>query len=202
MKLYTYKDYGEYKRIQTLINNQKIRSSYVDPNTIKRLAHYIFEYNNSVKFGLCHGTRRGLEQKVFIEEFKSLGKVVKVIGTEISDTATQFPDTIEWDFHEVKDEWINNVDFIYSNSFDHSYKPEECLDVWMGCLNETGLCILEWSLSHGEDYGGKPADPFGASLLEYKDIIQKKYIIKEIIKDGVPPEGKDNRNFIVIKKNK
>ncbi|MBK6621188.1 MAG: hypothetical protein IPG32_10020 [Saprospirales bacterium] len=48
----------------------------------------------------------------------------EVIGTEISDSASKFSHTIEWDFHEVKPEWIGRADFIYSNSFDHSYDPE------------------------------------------------------------------------------
>ena len=38
---------------------------------------------------------------------------------------------IEWDFNNVKDEWVNNTDFIFSNSFDHTDKQEECLDAWM-----------------------------------------------------------------------
>ena len=60
---------------------------------------------------LCHGTRRGLEQQYIIEYFENIENL-EVIGTEISYTATQFPNTIEWDFHEVKDEWIGNVDIM------------------------------------------------------------------------------------------
>ncbi|MEJ0015745.1 MAG: hypothetical protein WDN25_04115 [Acetobacteraceae bacterium] len=46
-----------------------------------------------------------------------------MLGTEISDTATQSSTTIQWDFHEVKPEWLNSVDFIYSVSWDHRYDP-------------------------------------------------------------------------------
>ena len=35
--------------------------------------------------------------------------------------------------------------FIYSNSLDHSYDPEKALDSWMSCLNEKGLCFIEWN---------------------------------------------------------
>ena len=74
------------------------------------------DINPKVSFGLCHGTRRGFEQKQIKEEFSKRGKDVNVIGTEISDTANQFESTIEWDFHNVHPDWVNNVDFIYSNS--------------------------------------------------------------------------------------
>jgi hypothetical protein len=47
------------------------------------------------------------------------------MGTEISDTAGQFPYTIQWDFHKTKAEWIDATDFIYSNCFDHSYDPQK-----------------------------------------------------------------------------
>ena len=58
------------------------------------------------------------------KSFDNLKKDVKVIGTEIaSDAENRFPNTIEWDFHNVKDEWLNNVDFIYSNSFDQQIVP-------------------------------------------------------------------------------
>ena len=36
-----------------------------------------------------------------------------MIDTEISETAEQFPNTIQWDFHKVKPEWLSSVDFIY-----------------------------------------------------------------------------------------
>ena len=70
----------------------------------------------------CHGTRQGFEQKWFSKNLEC-----KVIGTEISDNANDYKNTIEWDFHNVKKEWIGSVDFIYSNALDHSYDPNKCL---------------------------------------------------------------------------
>lgn len=121
--LYKYRDYEEYKQAQIDGNLRKLDCIWASMDNIVMLSNYLKTNIPDLKFGICHGTRRGEEQKLFRE---LLG--VEVIGTEISHTATQFPNTIEWDFHNVKDEWINNVDFIYSNSFDHSYDPEKCLD--------------------------------------------------------------------------
>jgi hypothetical protein len=40
-------------------------------------------------------------------------------------------------------DWLAKVDFIYSNSFDHSYDPEKCLNTWIDSLRIGGLCILD-----------------------------------------------------------
>ena len=76
---------------------------------INEISDYIKNNMKNISFGICHGTRNGKEQKFFKRNLN-----INVIGTEISSTATQFPDTIQWDFHRVKDEWVNNVDFIFS----------------------------------------------------------------------------------------
>jgi hypothetical protein len=44
---------------------------------------------------------------------------------------------------EVKPEWVGAVDFIYSNSFDHTYDPQKCLDAWVSCLTRCGVCVIE-----------------------------------------------------------
>ena len=105
---------------------------------------------------ICHGIRNGAELKYFKNYL-----VVEIIGTEISPTATRFSDTIQWDFHDVKKEWENSFDFIYSNSFDHSYNPEHCIQQWMSCLKKDGACFLEHSLS---DVKASKLDPFGATF--------------------------------------
>ena len=171
MELYKFKNYNEYKDVQVKGYELKVNThNWVDVYSIGGLVDYIFNYNPEVSFGLCHGTRRGIEQKAFIEFFKRVDKKVKVIGTEIAEEASKrFQNTIHWDFHNVKKEWINNVDFIYSNSFDHSYNPKKCLDSWMSCLNDKGLCIIEWTTD--DDNNSRPMDPFAASLEEYKDLI-------------------------------
>jgi hypothetical protein len=136
-------DYEKYRAIQERGNKEKIDWVWVVEENIAFLADYIQKHLQGVQFGICHGTRRGKEQEWFR---KYLG--CEVIGTELSETATSFPNTIQWDFHKVKPEWLNSVDFIYSNSFDHSYDPEQCLNTWMSCLKKGGFCILEHTSFH------------------------------------------------------
>ena len=146
MELFKYKNYEDYKKNQIEANVRKINNSYVDPNSLHSLLNYLIEdLSINPKLILCHGTRRGLEQQYIIDFLKSLGHTPEVVGTEISHTATDYPHTIQWDFHKTKPEWVNNTDIIYSNSFDHSCKPQECLDIWMSCLNKNGVCVLEYS---------------------------------------------------------
>jgi len=150
-------DYPRYKAIQTAGNLDKISKCWVSEDAIA-LASDIIKSCLAPKFGLCHGTRRGLEQKWFRHYLQC-----DVVGTEISVTATQFPDTIQWDFHEVKSEWLQSVDFIYSNSWDHSYDPQLCLEKWMSCLTKEGICLLDYSSQHDSSVTSE-LDPFGAPL--------------------------------------
>ncbi len=156
-------DYEKYKKIQTHGNRKKIENVWVCEENISFLSGYICRHLADVRFGICHGTRRGKEQEWFRKYLDC-----NVIGTEISETATRFPYTIQWDFHEVKPEWIDAVDFIYSNSFDHSYDPCKCINAWMSCVRKEGLCILEHSSKHEK---ASRLDPFGADISQMPNLI-------------------------------
>lgn len=201
MKIYDYNSYEEYVAAQVEGNVRKINNSYVDPISIGMLVEHLYtKYLLKPELVLCHGTRRGLEQEYFKNSFESFGVYLTVIGTEISHTANQYPNTIQWDFHNVKDEWVGNVGLVYSNSFDHSYKPTDCLDAWMSCLSVDGKCVIEYS-EVCDTKSGK-TDPFAATLNEYKDFIEDKYTIDDIItNEGLKDMGKSHnglRHFIII----
>lgn len=172
-------DYERYRRIQEEGNRAKLDKVWVVEKNIEFLADYLRKHGGPLRFGICHGTRRGKEQEWFR---KYLG--CEVIGTEISETATSFPHTLRWDFHEVKTEWLDSVDFIYSNSFDHSFDPERCLTAWMSCLRPGGLCILEHSTMHGPQ-GADELDPFGAELFQMPYLIARwgrgRFVVREIL---------------------
>ncbi len=137
-------DYELYKKAQTRVNLEKYKThgggSATHAYKMGLIADYIKINVPDLKFGLCHGTRTGDEQEYF-RQF--LG--IDVLGTEISHTATEFPNTIEWDFHEAKEEWIGNVCFIFSNSLDHSYDPVACLQTWMKCIKPGGNIFIQRS---------------------------------------------------------
>ena len=88
---------------------------------------------------ICHGTRNGTEQNYL----KQIYGDIEIIGTEISETATQFPMTVQHDFHEQREEWIEHFDALYSNSFDHAYDPWKCIKTWGDQLKKGGMAFIE-----------------------------------------------------------
>jgi len=193
-------DYARYREAQIAANKRKIHAIWAKEENIRFLADYIRRFIPTPSFGLCHGTRRGLEQQWFRQY---LG--CEVIGTEISDTAAEFPNTIQWDFHEVKPDWIGTADFIYSNSLDHSYDPEKCLNAWISCLRPEGMLIIEHSTDH---VAVRESDPFGAHLSVMPFLILQwskgAYSTREVLSAPSAPDVGGNAHesfFLVVKKN-
>ena len=188
-------DYEEYKKIQEEGNKNKIHCVWVIEKNIKFLSDYVKGQLENVKFGLCHGTRQGREQEWFKKYLKC-----EVLGTEISDSAEQFPDTINWDFHKVKPEWLENVDFIYSNSFDHSYDPQKCLRAWMSCLKPGGVCIIEHTSAHEK---ANKLDPFGANVFYMPYLVLMwgggDFCVTEVLDAPEKIEALQYNKYLIIK---
>lgn len=189
-------DYERYRRIQISGNKRKLDHVWVREENIALLADYIRRKMGKVTFGICHGTRRGREQEWFRKYLDC-----EVIGTDISDTAREFPSSIQWDFHDTKPEWIDAVDFIYSNSFDHSYDPEKCLNAWMSCIKRSGLCILEHSSGHERS---TRLDPFGAHFFQMPYLILKwgagRYFVTEVFDAALKPEPPKYIRYLIIRR--
>ncbi|HJN65225.1 MAG TPA: hypothetical protein QF761_03405, partial [Pirellulales bacterium] len=167
-RCHTFSSYNEYVESQRKTNLAKQTSVWVRESELELVADTIRTRCQSAKFGICHGVRTGVEVK-FLRE--TLG--CEVIGTEISNSATEVEHVIEWDFHEVKEEWVGCVDFIYSNSFDHSYDPEHCLKQWISCLRPDGLCFIHWGDGHNHhDFGMNNADCFQAPKQMYIQLLR------------------------------
>ena len=178
MKVYKYKDYNHYKESQTRTNKEKITWSYVKKTIINKIS----QDKKIAEKILCHGTRNGTEQKFFKDNFPD----AYVIGTEISDTALNFPMTVMHDFSIEKPEWIGVFDIIYSNSFDHSYDPEKTIVTWKNQLNDTGRLYLEYAETQSI---GNDADPLDATEKEVEGLIEKYMIIYGKIKEDVKHNG-------------
>jgi hypothetical protein len=191
-------DYERYLQVQVKGNKRKISHVWVIEENIAFLSSYIKNIIPSPQFGICHGSRRGKEQEWFR---KYLG--CEVIGTEISDTAADFPYTLHWDFHNVRPEWIDSVDFIYSNSFDHSYDPAKCLNGWMSCIKKGGICVIEHSSGHGPS-GASRLDPFGAEISLMPYLITTwgagKFGVRELLTAPTKSERLKYLYFIVIQR--
>ena len=157
VKIYKYKNHEEYKKTQIFFNKKKLHHVWADGESLKILCDFINTNvkKNNVK-GLCHGSRNGFEQEFFNNNIKNS----EGIGTDISETATNFKNSVIWDFHEINEKWIKNFDFIYTNSLDQSYDPNLALSTWLEQINDNGYIIIEHSDQHGVRSSGK-MDPFG-----------------------------------------
>lgn len=199
--LYEYNSYEEYKDTQIFHNNRKINSVFADETTLKNISEIIHKrFNKDKILGLCHGSRNGFEQNYL----NTISDKVNSIGTDISDTANKFDNSIHWDFHDEKEDWINNFDFIYTNSLDQSWNPKLALTTWLNQINDDGILIIEHTVYHGPEYASE-MDPFGV-----KPTVMP-YVLTEWFGDQInishTKNKKDNMNvdaflFVISKNNR
>ena len=155
--LHSYASYEEYKQVQIRHNKRKITRVWADEATLNRVIDIVTKLNTrKVINGLCHGTRNGFEQNFL----NSSGRGINAFGTDISETAVQFDNSVQWDFHNVNPDWIGKFDFVYSNSLDQSWNPRLALTTWLNQLNQNGVLLIEHTESHGP-LGASEMDPFG-----------------------------------------
>jgi hypothetical protein len=156
--LHKYSSYEEYVRIQVHFNKIKLNNVWADDGTLTRVKDILFdEFGEAKKIvGICHGSRNGYEQNFL----RSLSGKLEVIGTDISETVKNYDNSFKWDFHDVKNEWKGNMDFIYTNSLDQSWQPDVAVQTWLSQLKLNGLLIIEHTESHGPS-GASEMDPFG-----------------------------------------
>ena len=111
--------------------------SWIHNSEFAIIVEAITRYTAFPHAGICHGVRTGNEVRKF-REFLGSG----VIGTDISNV--RFADVIAWDFNRINQEWVDQFDFVYSNSFDHSYDPGKTIGVWAQQLRKQGKLFLHW----------------------------------------------------------
>lgn len=157
MKIYKYENYEQYVEAQTEANVRKLQLVWVQKSTIHKIC-LNHPYAASV---ICHGTRNAREQ-IYFQEFLPNAKI---LGTEISHTASKFPMTVEHDFHEPRDEWLKFFDIVYSNSFDHSYDPQKSLKTWSEQMSQFGSLYIEHGYLPSENKS-KASDPLEISQEE------------------------------------
>lgn len=155
--LHEYKSYEEYRAVQIFHNKRKIKNVWADERTLDRVAELVLKNSKEGKLlGLCHGTRNGFEQSYL----NSMSKGIEAKGTDISETALNFPNSVQWDFHDINAKWVGTFDFIYTNSLDQSWQPKKALEVWLDQIKKDGLVIIEHTESHSPKGAGE-MDPFG-----------------------------------------
>jgi hypothetical protein len=141
---YKYPTYDNYKDIQVKANKKKLQRVGTTHENLRIICNYAkrldLPKHNFIKM-VCHGSRNGFE----LIKFKEFIPTLDVIGTDISETALTFENTILWDFNQVNPAWISYFDLIYSNSLDHSFNLKKTLNVWIESLKGGGYLILEIS---------------------------------------------------------
>lgn len=171
--------YEEYKKNQIIKNKQKINNKWIREENVVDIKKYCDSVNLEPSNIICHGTRNGAEIKFFQKYFPNS----KTIGTEISDTAKNYPDTIEWDFHDIKPDWIGKFDIVFTNSWDHSYDLDKAVTTWMQQLSDKGILVLDWS-SFSTSKPFDKADCCGCSLEDLKAFLSEKGKVVDIITKG------------------
>ena len=156
--LHKYSSYEEYVRVHVHFNKAKLNKVWADEATLTRVKNILFDKFGDAKkiVGICHGSRNGYEQNFL----RSLSAKLEVIGTDISETAKNYDNSFQQDFHDVKTDWKGNMDFIYTNSLDQSWQPDVAVQTWLSQLKLNGLLIIEHTESHGPS-GASEMDPFG-----------------------------------------
>lgn len=180
MKLYEYKDYDDYIAHQKKWNALKLgKIVYVRKVTIDMICS---DFGNAKNI-LCHGTRDGSEQRFFKENFNN----AYILGSEIGDSAETFQMTVQHDFNKPVEEWLGKFDIVYSNSFDHSITPVECLKVWGDQLSEDGKIYLEYAESRSNV---SESDPLGATNGEVEKFIKDSGLnLVKVISGGIKHGG-------------
>jgi hypothetical protein len=199
VKIHKYKNYEEYKATQIFYNKKKINHIWADEFNLTKIADFLKKNINKKNIkGICHGSRNGFEQDFFNRNILNS----KVFGTDISDTAINYKDSIVWDFHKTKEEWIDNFDFVYSNSLDQSFDPRTALTNWIQQINKNGYVIVEHTDQHSVRASGK-MDPFGVEPNFFPYLITEWFghsVSLKIIKSVKPNKSKAPAWLFFIKK--
>jgi hypothetical protein len=168
----TYADYVDRQRRTTQAKKAKV---WVLESELAIIAADIRQQAPYATFGICHGVRTGAEVDYLS---KALGCMV--LGTDLEPS--EHDSVIQWDFHEVKPDWLGAADFIYSNSLDHSYDPEMAVARWLSCLSPSGRCYIHWSPSHDRPkFGIFGGDCFQASREGYAALLGEVGTVDRVI---------------------
>lgn len=183
MELLKFKDKSHYENVQlATVRMRKKRASFRLGEirlSCEWLKSHSITDSNGVK-GLCHGVRSGLESDVFLRYFP----LATIIGTDLFPMEGAYykslTPVVKWNFSEVNPDWIGKMDFVYSNSLDHSDCPETTIRIWLEQIKPTGFLLLRWGL-HGFEKARR-GDCFTASYQELADIINRIGRVVNVIK--------------------
>ncbi len=147
--------YAEYRDTQIKYNKRKLKRVWADAATLSKIVDDL-RSNGLGATGICHGARNGFEVTWLREHLSG-----DIIGTDISETATEFPHMYVWDFHEDNPDWLGQFDFVYTNSLDQAMEPARALNAWVKQITPRGRIYIEHTMAHSARFASA-MDPFGA----------------------------------------
>ncbi|PLX36351.1 MAG: hypothetical protein C0606_16830 [Hyphomicrobiales bacterium] len=173
--------YSQYRETQIFHNKRKLHHVWADKKTLSMIVDDLRKKGLGAT-GICHGARNGFEVEYFREQLGG-----DIIGSDISETAADFPNMVVWDFHEENPEWAGKFDFIYTNSLDQAFKPDQALASWVKQLKPGGRIYIEHTTAHAASCAGE-MDPFGAHPMVMPYLLFKwgkgLYHLDEIVEVG------------------
>lgn len=189
VKVYAYEDYDDYVAAQTQANKAKLDVVWVTPHSIATVCEH---RGPGVRRVLCHGTRNAAEQRLFVERYPT----AEVIGTEISDTAEQFPMTVCWDMQWPRSEWVGMFDVVYSNAIDHVIYPGQTVRTWLGQLSAEGVLYIDHASDERCNHSNR-TDPLEIAEDEMVALIERcgGRIEKQLA--GLGPRGFVTKMYVV-----
>lgn len=180
--------YAEYRATQIKYNKQKLSHVWADKTTLSRVVDDLRAHGLG-ETGICHGARNGFEVTWLREQLGG-----DIIGTDISETATEFPHLYVWDFHDDNSDWLGQFDFVYTNSLDQAMDPARALNAWANQITPRGRIYIEHTMAHSATSAGA-MDPFGAHpmAMPYLFFIWGKDNFR--LTDILEVEAKDNKDL-------
>ena len=164
MKVYRYRDYEHYVEQQTLANVNKLNWVWATRDMTSTFAKHYRKFRKDPATILCHGSRNGMEVRWFGEEFPE----ALVLGTDISHTATDFPNQVQWDMQKENPNWIGKWDMVYTNSLDHVTDFHGTLQTIYDQLTILGLFILDYTIWRDNSIKPSISDALDVSYKELK----------------------------------
>lgn len=147
--------YEEYRATQILHNKRKLSKVWADRYVLSAIVNDLRDKGLGGT-GICHGARNGFEVDWLRNRLNT-----EVIGTDISETAVDFPHMHVWDFHKDNPDWYGQFDFVYTNSLDQAMEPARALNAWSRQINSHGRIYIEHTMEHSTRHANA-MDPFGA----------------------------------------
>jgi len=179
--------YDEYLKLQRSTTDAKHRRQWIDNTSIHWIAQRIKDRIPFPQSGICHGVRSGTEQLWFMEHLPGS----RVIGTDVAHWSDNTPYQVMWDMHDMRPDWNEAFDFVYTNSWDHSYDLDKALNAWIRSLSVGGVLVLTHSSDHVHPSVTDPTGRTLSQLIESVNRVIRKVCPTEDWKLCIPPGAPD-----------